>query len=48
MRKAVDLLVESAKPITVEQAEARDKLWTPEKEAEGEEPAKEIVDSAAR
>ncbi|HEY1595048.1 MAG TPA: trigger factor [Thermoleophilaceae bacterium] len=34
MRKAVDLLVESAKPIPVGQAEARDKLWTPEKEAE--------------
>ena len=33
MRKAVDLLVESAKPIPVEAAEARDKLWTPEKEA---------------
>jgi trigger factor len=36
MRKAVDLLVESAKPIPAEQAEAREKLWTPEKErAEG-------------
>jgi trigger factor len=34
MRKAVDLLVESAKPIPVEQAKARDKLWTPGKEAE--------------
>src|SRR5690349_8547073 len=34
MRKAVDLLVESAKSIPAEQAEARDKLWTPEKEAE--------------
>ena len=34
MRKAVDLLVESAKPIPVEQAEARDKLWTPDKEKE--------------
>jgi trigger factor len=40
MRKAVDLMVESAKPITVEQAQARDKLWTPDKE--GDEPAKEI------
>jgi trigger factor len=38
MRKAVDLLVDSAKPITVEQAKARDKLWTPEKDeaSEGE------------
>ena len=34
MRKAVDLMVESAKPITVEQAKARDKLWTPGKEGE--------------
>jgi trigger factor len=33
MRKAVDLLVERAQPIPVEQAKARDKLWTPEKEA---------------
>ncbi|MDX6397363.1 MAG: trigger factor [Gaiellaceae bacterium] len=40
MRKAVDLMVESAKPITVEQAQARDKLWTPGKE--GDEGAKEI------
>jgi len=34
MRKAVDLLVESATPISVEQAEARGKLWTPGKEEE--------------
>jgi trigger factor len=40
MRKAVDLMVESAKPITVDQAKARDKLWTPGKE--GEAAAKEI------
>jgi trigger factor len=40
MRKAVDLMVESAKPITVEQAQARDKLWTPGQEGEAE--AKEI------
>jgi trigger factor len=32
MRKAVDLLVESAKPIPADQAAAREKLWTPEKE----------------
>jgi trigger factor len=32
MRKAVDLVVEHAKPIPVEQAKARDKLWTPDKE----------------
>ena len=34
MRKAVDLIVEPAKPIPIEQAEAREKLWTPEKEQE--------------
>jgi len=33
MRKAVDLLAEHAESIPIEQAEARDKLWTPEKEA---------------
>jgi trigger factor len=32
MRKAVDLIVEHAKPIPADQAEAREKLWTPEKE----------------
>jgi trigger factor len=32
MRKAVDLLVESATPIPAEQAAAREKLWTPERE----------------
>ena len=34
MRKAIDLLVETAKPISVDQAQARDKLWTPDKESE--------------
>jgi trigger factor len=32
-RRAVDLLAERAKPIPVEQAKARDRLWTPEKES---------------
>jgi trigger factor len=32
LRKAADLVAESAKPIPKEQAEAREKLWTPEKE----------------
>jgi trigger factor len=40
MRKALDLLVDSAKPIPAEQAKARDKLWTPEKE--GSEKASQI------
>jgi trigger factor len=35
MRKAVDLVVEHAKPIPVEQAAAREALWTPEKEESG-------------
>ncbi len=41
MRKAVDILVEHAKPIAVEQAQAREELWTPEKEA-GSEPSKKL------
>jgi trigger factor len=32
MRKAVDLLVENAKSIPADQAAAREKLWTPDKE----------------
>ena len=36
-RKAVDVLAEGATPISVDQAQARDKLWTPGKdEPEGE------------
>ena len=34
VRKAIDLIAESAKPIPLEQAEAREKIWTPEKEQE--------------
>jgi trigger factor len=38
LRKAADLVAESAKPIPLDQAAAREKLWTPEKEkAEGGE-----------
>jgi trigger factor len=32
MRKAADVIVESAKPIPLEQAKAREEIWTPEKE----------------
>jgi hypothetical protein len=32
MRKAVDVIVEHAKPIAADQAAAREALWTPEKE----------------
>jgi trigger factor len=39
LRKAVDLLVESAQPISIEQAQAREKLWTPQtKEPEAQTP----------
>jgi trigger factor len=34
-RQALELLVREAKPITVEQAKAREELWTPEKERGG-------------
>jgi trigger factor len=34
VRKAIDLVAESASPIAMEQAEAREKIWTPEKERE--------------
>jgi trigger factor len=34
-RKALDLIAESAKPISIEQAQARDKLWTPGREEPG-------------
>ncbi|HUB99192.1 MAG TPA: trigger factor [Solirubrobacterales bacterium] len=33
-RKAIELVAEAAKPIPLEQAEAREKIWTPEKEEE--------------
>jgi trigger factor len=33
-RKAIDMIAESAVPIPLEQAEAREKIWTPEKERE--------------
>lgn len=33
-RKAIDLVAGSAKPIPLEQAEAREQIWTPEKERE--------------
>jgi trigger factor len=36
-RKALDLVAESASPISVDQAKARDALWTPG--SEGEQPA---------
>lgn len=38
-RRALELLVEQAKPITVEQAQARQKLWTPGKQEADPAPA---------
>ncbi len=35
VRKAIDVVADSAVPIPLEQAEAREKIWTPEKEEEG-------------
>ena len=34
LRKAIDCVADAAVPIAMEQAEAREKLWTPEKERE--------------
>jgi len=42
MRKAVDLIVENAKPIPPEQAKAREELWTPEKERGSESSREEL------
>jgi trigger factor len=42
VRKAIDVVAESAKPIPLGQAEAREKIWTPEREAEGEEKPSEL------
>ena len=42
MRKAVDLVVENAQTITVEQAQAREKLWTPGADKGSQEAAGEI------
>jgi trigger factor len=39
MRKAAELIADSAKPIPLEQAAAREKIWTPEKEREEQERA---------
>jgi trigger factor len=38
LRAALDRLVDEVKPISFEQAEAREKLWTPDKEKQGAEP----------
>jgi trigger factor len=42
MRKAVDLVVEHATAISVEQAKAREKLWTPGRDEDAEQGAKQL------
>ena len=48
VRKAIDLVAESAKPIPLEQAEAREKIWTPEKEQDDEEKRSELWTPGSR
>jgi hypothetical protein len=40
MRRAVDVIADSASPIPLEQADARERIWTPDKEAEQESSAR--------
>ena len=42
MRKASDLIVEQAKPVEMDRAEAREKLWTPEGEGQAEAAAGDL------
>jgi trigger factor len=42
LQKALDVVVENAKPITAEQAQARAALWTPEKES-AEKPETQMI-----
>lgn len=46
-RKAVDLVAERAKPIPLERAQAREKLWSPDKGPAGDPPKGEEKESAA-
>jgi len=48
VRKAVELIAVDATPIPVEQAKAREQLWTPEKEALGEKAAVAAVAGSER
>jgi trigger factor len=45
MRHAVDVIADSAKPIPLDQAEARERIWTPDKEAEEESSASEKAET---
>jgi trigger factor len=48
VRRAVELLAEQAKPISVEQAKARQKLWTPGRDEPGEKGASEQLWTPSR
>jgi trigger factor len=45
MRHAVDVIADSAKPIPLDQAEARERIWTPDKEADEEGSASEKAEA---
>jgi trigger factor len=47
-REAIDLISSSSEPIPLAQAEAREKLWTPEKAAGAQGPAGAATDEPAR
>jgi trigger factor len=47
-RQAIDLIAESAKPIPLEQAQAREKLWTPEKEEQAARAEEQAAEQAAQ
>jgi trigger factor len=45
MRRAVDVIADSATPIPLEQAEARERIWTPDKEPEEEGSASKTAEA---
>ena len=45
MRRAVDVIADSATPIPLEQAEARERIWTPDKEPEDEGSASKTAEA---
>jgi trigger factor len=47
VRKAIDLVADSAKPIPLEQAEAREKIWTPDEEHGGDTRREQQVSDAS-
>ncbi len=45
-REAIDLIASEAKPIPLAQAEAREKLWTPDKDQPAEDASKEAAETS--